>query len=186
MTFKSIIFYILIIVLLLFIIYSFYTNIHEGLGTSMSVEDMAIVQQYLDTYNKTTEEGSCTTGVKTIKALNIPNINKIIKENADLSNCIIIEKIAGINNTNEKVLQAINVCYGQKYTAVLNMMKDIKSTNVYTNDSNFSSFINSTIKYPSVNGNNSSVDVIQSYMSAMDSVNQMDKLQNPTSSPPPT
>ena len=182
----KILLFILIIVLLFCMIYPFYSITREGLANSFTAVDISNVQQYLDTYNTVTDDGSCATAVKSLKALNFPNTNKIIQSNSDSTNCVIVEKIAALNIKNDKVLQILNTCYGQKYSAVLNMITNIKKTDVYTTNSGFSDYINNASKSPSVSGNGETAASIKSYMDAMGAANQMDSLQNSQSDPTET
>ena len=181
MNLKQILLLILIIILLFFIIYPFLhsnNNIREGVANSFSAVDISNIQQHLDTYNTTSEESSCSNAVKTIKALNLPNTNKVIQSSSDLPKCGVIDKISGMNIKNDNVIKAINACYGQKYSAVLNMITNIKTTDAYANNSNFTDFLNNASKYPSVTGNNTTAETIKTYLSAMGAANQMDKLQS--------
>jgi hypothetical protein len=95
----------------------------------------------------------------------------------------VIEKIAALNIKNEKVLNIINTCYGQKYSAVLNMITNIKTTDAYTNNSNFSDFINNASNSIAVSGNNATSSKIKTYMDAMGAANQMDTIQKSQTEP---
>lgn len=187
MTVKQILLFIFIVLLFLFLIYPvytpFYKTIREGASNSFSAVDISNVQQHIDVYDKNTDDGACLTAVKSMKALNFPNTNKMIQSNSELPNCAIIEKIAALNIKNEKVLNIINTCYGQKYSAVLNMITSIKTTDAYTNNSNFSDFINNASNSIAVSGNNATPSKIKTYMDAMGAANQMDSIQKSQTEP---
>jgi len=178
---KQIVLLILIIVILVIIIYS--TNIKEGINDNVFTEtDMKTVKDILKKYNDSVEETVCESSLKKIKNMNISSISKIINDNVDLSGCNIVDKILNSNSKNEKVIEEINKCYGNKYTAVLNMLFSLKTCNTYKNNTDFAVYIDNISKNPSISGNNTTSKSLEQYISAMEASSQINQLTAPTPS----
>lgn len=157
----------LLMVVLTIIIFSFFYNSQyiEGVENKLKMTDMTDAKGFVKTYNKTVEEKSCKIAIdklRTINASNSPQINKIINENLDLSNCAVVDKIYELNN-DAKVTEVINTCFGGKYEAALNLITNLKSSKVYKSDKDFEEFMK-TIKEPVINGNKSTALEIDEYI----------------------
>jgi hypothetical protein len=160
--------FLLIVILLIIILHSnIYIN-REGVKNKLSNTDITEAKEFINTFNKTVEDNSCKKAVDILRTINSGNskdINKIINENLDLSNCAVVEKISALKN-DENVSKIIHSCYGEKYEAVLNLITNLKSTNIYKNDEDFTDFLNN-IKQPSISGDKSTSIEIENYIDLM-------------------
>lgn len=157
-------------------LYPFYTGIREGLGTSLTAVDISNIQQSLNTYTNAVEspEGACAKALTAIKSAKPPagetdfivtnTIPMTIQQNEGSTNCTLVDKIAALNSKNTSVLNAINTCYGQKYTAALNMLTTIQQSPAIKSDSSFANIVNIQLNNPSVNGSNSSYNTINEFI----------------------
>ena len=174
MAFKSvgILLIILLFTLVFSILYPFY-SINEGIGTSLLTTDIKNIQSALTTYT-TEATANCQTALNTINPL-IPkdrslsmNINQ--PSGSPLPNpCAKVDSINNQSPSNTDIMNAINTCYGANYSAVLNLLNTINSspTNVaLKNDPNFAQIIKTQTNNPVVSGPNSSVNLINNYVSA--------------------
>ena len=181
--------FILIFILMFSIIFPFYTNIQEGAETSFTPTDISNIQQVIDVYNNKVDTGSCYIALTQISktAGNDSEIMGIISNNSDLSNCDLVDKIAALNNKNRpKLLDAINKCYGIKYAEVLNFVDSLKRLDVYSSNTNFSTYVENSVRTPVVSGSKSTVNMIQQYMDSMAVMNKVASINSAATSPAPT
>lgn len=177
MELKQIIVILLIVGVLCIILYP--TN-KEGMsqtGDPLTVKEIEMINELLNKYNKESQEicGVCLTQLQN---MNISNISKMIETNKKLSSCALIDKISD-SNKNLKVFEIINVCYGKKYGALLNMISTIKLSDSYKNNYSFASYINNLTKNLSVIENNDTSYSIKEYITAMETVNQVNEYSEP-------
>lgn len=153
-------------------LYPFYPGIREGLGSSITATDISNIQQTLNKYYNDVESagGPCDQALTEIKAIPAPstsdavfnNVMTTVNSTSDqtTSKCALVDKAAAFNTNNPGVSEAINACYGKKYTSVLNMLNTLKKSDAMK-DSDFANQVNSNIKTPIVSGTNSSYNAIQ-------------------------
>lgn len=157
-------------------LYPFYTGIREGIGSSLTAVDISNVQQSLNTYTTAVEspDGACAKALTTMKNAKPPagetdftvtnTIPMTIQQNEGSTNCTLVDKVAALNSTNATIIKAINTAYGQKYTAVLNMLNTIQQSPAVKSDSNFATIVNAQLSNPSINGPNSSYNTIDQFI----------------------
>ena len=157
-------------------LYPFYTGIREGIGSSLTAVDISNVQQSLNSYTTAVEspEGACATALSAIKEAKHPpgetdftltnTIPMTIQQNEGSTNCSLVDKIAGLNSQNASITKAINTCYGQKYSAVLNMLNTIQKSPAMKSDTSFAMIVNTQLSNPSINGSNSAYNSINQYI----------------------
>lgn len=158
------------------LLYPFYTGIREGIGSSLTAVDISNVQQSLNTYTSSVEspEGACAKALTKIKSAKPPagetdftvsnTIPMTIQQNEGSTNCTLVDKVAALNSKNTSVLNAINTCYGEKYTAALNMLNTIQQSPAMQSDNNFATIIKSQLDNPSISGANSSYNTINQFI----------------------
>jgi len=157
-------------------LYPFYTGIREGIGSSLTSVDISNVQQTLNTYTKAVEspEGTCAKALTEIKNAKPPSgetdflvsntIPMTIQQNEGSTNCTLVDKIAALNSKNPSIVKAINTAYGEKYTAVLNMLNTIQQSPAMNSDSNFATIVNAQMSNPSISGPSSSYNAIDQFI----------------------
>lgn len=157
-------------------LYPFYSGIREGIGSSLTAVDISNVQQSLNSYTTAVEspEGACAIALSAIKEAKPPpgetdftltnTIPMTIQQNEGSTNCTLVDKVAGLNSQNASVTKAINTCYGQKYSAVLNMLNTIQQSPAMRSDTNFAMIVNTQLSNPSINGSNSAYNSINQYI----------------------
>ena len=173
---------ILIFILLATLVFSmiypfgFGYGIQEGLGSSLTAVDISNVKQTLSTYTDSVESsnGACAVALTTIKSAKpttgqtdfmVTNtIPMTLQQNTGSTNCTLVDKIAALNSTNTDVVNAISTCYGQKYTAVLNMLNNIQNSSAMKADSSFATIVNTQANNPSVNGPSTTYNTISQYI----------------------
>jgi hypothetical protein len=174
MAFKSIsiLLVILLLALVFSILYPFY-SIHEGIGSSLLATDITNIQAALTTYT-TEATANCQKAINTINPL-IPKDRSLSMSvnqpnNSPLPNpCAKVDSINNQSPLNTDIINAINTCYGANYSAVLNLLNTINTapTNIaLKNDPNFAQIIKTQTNSPVVSGPNSSVNLINNYVSA--------------------
>ena len=92
-------------------------------------------------------------------------INSTIKNNTVNTQCAILEQISGVA-TETDILGVVNTCYGSNYTAVLNLLEQINGpfNQALKNDSNFEKIVEVQTKNPSIHGQTSTYNMINSYV----------------------
>ena len=177
MELKQIILILLIAGVLFIILYP--TN-KEGMSNTgdkpLTVKEIEMMNELLDKYNKESQE-ICDVCLTQLQNMNLPNLSKMIESEKKLSSCALIDKLSG-SNQNLKVFEIINVCYGKKYGALLNIISTIKLSGSYKNNPSFATYIDNLTKNLSVIGNNDTAYSIKQYITAMETVNQVNEYSN--------
>ena len=174
---------ILLIACLLFVM--LYPTNKEGMSNSgdkpLTDKEIEMMNELLQKYNKESQE-ICDFCVTQLQNMNFSNISNMIETEKKLSSCALIDKISA-SNQNLKVFEIINVCYGKKYGALLNMLSTIKLSESYKNNTSFAGYIDNLTKNLSVIGNNDTAYSIKQYISAMETVNQVNEYSKPEEKP---
>ena len=177
MELKQIILILLIAGVLFIILYP--TN-KEGMSNTgdnpLTVKEIEIMNELLNKYNKESQE-ICDVCLTQLQNMNLPNLSKMIESEKKLSSCALIDKLSG-SNQNLKVFEIINVCYGKKYGALLNIISTIKLSGSYKNNPSFATYIDNLTKNLSVIGKNDTAYSIKQYITAMETVNQVNEYSN--------
>ena len=177
MELKQIILILLIAGVLFIILYP--TN-KEGMSNTgdnpLTVKEIEMMNELLDKYNKESQE-ICDVCLTQLQNMNLPNLSKMIESEKKLSSCALIDKLSG-SNQNLKVFEIINVCYGKKYGALLNIISTIKLSDSYKNNPSFATYIDNLTKNLSVIGKNDTAYSIKQYITAMETVNQVNEYSN--------
>jgi hypothetical protein len=157
------------------IIYPFYSGIQEGLGSSITSTDIKIIEDAMEEYVKEVESpgGACDTALKAIQNAKPEGTDDIllnqtipltISSNKESKTCAVIDKIQALNPKNKSVTNALNTCYGKKYSAALTMLNTIQDSSAMIDDSTFSTMVKNQISNPSVKGMESSYEQIKQYL----------------------
>lgn len=183
MALKQIILILLIAGVLFIILYP--TN-KEGMSNTgdnpLTVKEIEMMNELLDKYNKESQE-ICDVCLTQLQNMNLPNVSKMIETEKKLSSCALIDKLSG-SSQNLKVFEIINVCYGKKYGALLNIISTIKLSGSYKNNPSFATYIDNLTKNLSVIGNNDTAYSIKQYITAMETVNQVNEYSKPEEEKP--
>jgi hypothetical protein len=161
------------------------TNIHEGLsfmeGFSLSNIDVTNVQTALNTYKTSIEDdtGSCDMAVKAIRAITLPpgttdykitNSIPLVLANNQSTHCAKVDAVNDLQPTNTGITNAIEKCYGDKYTAVLQLLSTIQNSSPtnesITDDSTFAEIITKNKKSPVIKGSITTVSIIKNYITS--------------------
>lgn len=150
------------------ILYPFY-SLHEGIGSSLSSTDITNIQGALNTYS-TTANTNCQKANNSILSVAGPDpqsmqITSTIKNNNSNTQCAILDQIANVA-TDTGVLGAVNTCYGENYAAVLNLLGQINGPfkQALADDANFAQIVKVQTANPSVSGQNSTFNTINTYV----------------------
>lgn len=160
---------ILFIILLVSIVFSMLYPFKEGIGSSLTSTDITNLQGALKDYANTANE-NCQKANNSILTLSGKDpqsmqINSTIKNNTINTQCAILEQISGVA-TETDILGVVNTCYGSNYTAVLNLLEQINGpfNQALKNDSNFEKIVEVQTKNPSIHGQTSTYNMINSYV----------------------